>query len=334
MHLLNLEPVAPALFFATRTGPVLFRTLDYSFPFLRDCVIQLNVRKSVSMYQNISFLGYVGAYTVVKPGSFALSLNYRDAHDDHDHGKAPSILQWIYRIQKSIYRPLRDSRYEMNGCLIRALCDDEKMTYTVLVDKLEFVLWLVAPCYLTLVGLTRACRIIRDREPSLEFTVSMAPIWRRFMDDIKRQWPKLSDLTYARRLRCRYQRSNGRYLHDSLFTQRHPRIQEAHTDFMIQTNITEEKVRVLDHLIDMYSGGSKVVAKDIEAHLSDQSQGVLRAYSRFRCAENVLKGEAHNSLFAKVESLLVPPILNRNTIFVCVLAPQQGSAAHSQAYGW
>lgn len=130
-------------------GLCLTRTMDWDLMLLKDLTIEVVFRsKGRDIFIATSWVGYVGIFTGLRPGEFAVSLNYRRTND--------SLL-------KNVFRTIM---YEWpTGFLIRDVltnCSDYKEAKAILSNS-----QLISPCYFTMVGRdpeqNQGCVIIRDR---------------------------------------------------------------------------------------------------------------------------------------------------------------------------
>ncbi|KAG8160820.1 hypothetical protein KVR01_009084 [Diaporthe batatas] len=76
-----------------------FRTLDWDMDPLREVVVQLNFVNDPQgpvIARSITYVGFVGALTAVRPG-LSLSLNFRPYHND-SHSRASNLLFHYHRV--------------------------------------------------------------------------------------------------------------------------------------------------------------------------------------------------------------------------------------------
>lgn len=158
-----------SILFRNYSGEVChFRTLDWKMPILRNLTFCMDVsRNGVPLYQNITFLGYLGLYTAQRnmgDSPFSLSLNYRPLHDGHRHDFA-TILGMLIR---NIARPFRG--YEPNGFALRHAIEN-CASYPAVVQRLETCKF-SAPCYLMIAGASQATRLVRTWDPAASYPFS------------------------------------------------------------------------------------------------------------------------------------------------------------------
>lgn len=83
--------------FKTVKGPILFRNLDWEGELLKRFVFETEFRRDgKTLFRSIQFLGQVGVFTALKPGSYALALNYRKRL--RGGSIVPGITQNLYQL--------------------------------------------------------------------------------------------------------------------------------------------------------------------------------------------------------------------------------------------
>jgi hypothetical protein len=125
-----------------------FRTMDWPLMELKKLTIQINFQKeNKTQYSVITWAGYIGALTAMKPGLCSISLNYRQT--------TGSLFQNVKNLTKG---------YWPAGYLIRHVME-HNMNYAQILDHLTQSN-LVAPCYIIVCGLEsdQCVNIVRDRE--------------------------------------------------------------------------------------------------------------------------------------------------------------------------
>ncbi len=122
------------------------RSMDWPLKMLKDMTIQVEFqRNKKTVFHGITWAGYIGLFTAMKPGLCSLSLNYRPNNNG------------IFNILTSLAQGKWPSGY-----LIRDIMEKE-----VSIEKITKRLTdthLVAPCYFVLCGIKESCRIIRDMQ--------------------------------------------------------------------------------------------------------------------------------------------------------------------------
>lgn len=122
-----------------------FRTMDWPFPFLKDITVELDFQKGgKTVYKSVSWVGYVGVMTGVRPGHYSVALNYRSSNGTiYDNIKKALSLKW----------PI--------GYLIRYALDNE-MSYRKALRTFKSC-ELISPCYITMCNVAgRSHCLVRD----------------------------------------------------------------------------------------------------------------------------------------------------------------------------
>lgn len=129
-------------------GPVHYRTLDWAMPGLKPLLVHLEFRRENKVvFHAISWAGFVGVLTAMKPGVASVSLNYRKS--------GCSVLGNLWRLWKGRIPIGYLIRYEMERAISYDDCIKGLSTPP-----------LIAPCYLTIAGCqaNQACTIVRDAD--------------------------------------------------------------------------------------------------------------------------------------------------------------------------
>jgi hypothetical protein len=123
---------------------IFFRTMDWPLESLKDVTIKLTVIKNNKIvYKGITWVGYIGILTGMKPFKYALSINFRKS-DGSIYDNVLKILKMNYPISY-LCRDLLESDYDYDQV------------------KENFInVELISPCYIILSSLNEACTIIRD----------------------------------------------------------------------------------------------------------------------------------------------------------------------------
>ncbi len=141
----------------SKDGVCLTRTMDWQLSLLKDLTIQVEfISRGKVMFKATTWVGCVGIFTGMKPGAFAISLNYRRTNDS-------LFLNIIKTITYSW----------PSSFLIREVLT-ECNTYNEAVNVLSNS-ELIAPCYLTIASADHCddltdssypigCILIRDRD--------------------------------------------------------------------------------------------------------------------------------------------------------------------------
>jgi hypothetical protein len=138
------------------------RTLDWELDKLKDITVQIKiVNKDKHLFDAITWAGFVGIFTGIKPDNYTIALNYRRSEN-------PNIMTNIISLFKGYYP---------NAFFIRDLLtrNDTDEAY----DRLKKVL-LIAPAYYTFMSETVKCVIIRDRQT---FKIRQSPCVQTNSDD-------------------------------------------------------------------------------------------------------------------------------------------------------
>ena len=128
--------------------PVHFRTMDWPLSELKEMTIIIDFQdKGKTKYSTVTWAGYIGILTAIKPNVCSISLNYRSTGE--------GLVNNLLNLGKS---------YWPAGYLIRSVMDND-LNYSQIIDRLSNCK-LVAPCYLIVCGIeTEQCiNIVRDRE--------------------------------------------------------------------------------------------------------------------------------------------------------------------------
>jgi hypothetical protein len=136
-------------------GHVFIRTMDWDLPELKDITVKIRVvdrrpeggggPQGRHIFEAITWAGFVGIFTGIRPGKYAVALNYRRSSN-------PSLLDNMLSIFKG---------YSPNSFFIRDLLTNDDVP-----DRIKTVK-LVAPAYYTIMG-DRNFVVIRDREDYFE----------------------------------------------------------------------------------------------------------------------------------------------------------------------
>jgi acid ceramidase len=146
----ELSACCTSMIYLNNETPVHLRTMDWPLDFLKKLTITVDFqRNGKTVYKTITWAGYIGAFTAMKPGVCSISMNYRETDT--------SILNNILNLAKS---------YWPSGYLIRHVMETEN-DISKIYDYLTEAK-LVAPCYFVLCGNTKkeCFDIVRDRVSS------------------------------------------------------------------------------------------------------------------------------------------------------------------------
>ena len=130
-------------------GPLHFRTLDWGMKGLNQLTVQIEFRQNnKTVYSAITWAGFVGHLTVMKPGVGSISLNYRATPNGR-------LMHNLWRLWYGYYPA---------GYWIRDVIERCK-SYKEIVQQLSNRP-LIAPCYFVVSGTRNGegCRLIRDRQ--------------------------------------------------------------------------------------------------------------------------------------------------------------------------
>lgn len=131
---------------ASDFGHVFIRTMDWDLPELKDITIKIRVVSGDrDIFDAITWAGFVGIFTGIRPGKYAIALNYRRSAN-------PSLLDNMLSIFKGYYP---------NSFFIRDLLTNDDTP-----DRIKEVM-LVAPAYYTVMS-DRTFVIVRGREEYVE----------------------------------------------------------------------------------------------------------------------------------------------------------------------
>jgi hypothetical protein len=120
------------------------RTMDWPLEELKKITIEVEFTKNnKTIYKAITWAGYVGILTAVKPNICSISLNYRRANGN--------ILENIMNLCLGMWP---------GGYLIRYLMENE-FKFDDIVKELK-ISRLVAPCYFIICGLENAYNVVRN----------------------------------------------------------------------------------------------------------------------------------------------------------------------------
>lgn len=121
-----------------------FRTMDWPLECLKDITIHLNVVKDgKQVYQGVTWIGYVGILTGMKPYKYALAVNFRRS-DGSLYDNILKVLNMKWPISY-LCREILESDYDLDK-----IKDD--------LENFE----LISPCYIILCGIEKSHVIIRD----------------------------------------------------------------------------------------------------------------------------------------------------------------------------
>ena len=129
---------------------VLGRTMDWDADFLRAMTIEVDFRRSGrTVFLATTWAGFVGVFTGMRPGAYAVSVNFRRT----------AVGTFWSNLTKSAQRawPV--------GFLVRAVLDNDQICdYQQAVNALS-TSTLIAPCYLTVAGIRghEGCVLTRGR---------------------------------------------------------------------------------------------------------------------------------------------------------------------------
>ena len=77
----------------SKQGPCLTRTMDWELPLLKELTIEVEfMKEGRRLFDATTWVGCVGIFTGMKPGAFAVSLNYRRTNDSALLNVAKTIL--------------------------------------------------------------------------------------------------------------------------------------------------------------------------------------------------------------------------------------------------
>ena len=144
----ELSACCTSAVFPVENVPVHFRTMDWPLLELKRMTITIDFQdKGKTKYSVVTWAGYIGALTAMKPGVCSVSLNYRVTGD--------GLMANIKNLAKS---------YWPSGYLIRSLMEKDLSCEQVIEGLCQCKL--VAPCYLIVCGVeNKQCvNIVRDRE--------------------------------------------------------------------------------------------------------------------------------------------------------------------------
>lgn len=135
----------------SKDGVCLTRTMDWELPMLKDLTIEVEFMTNNKVaFKATTWVGCVGIFTGMKPGAFAVSLNYRRTNDS-----------LFLNIMKTI-------TYCWPASFLIRVALTHCNTYEEAVNILSNS-DLIAPCYLTIASAdlskdSRGCILIRDRD--------------------------------------------------------------------------------------------------------------------------------------------------------------------------
>lgn len=139
-----------AIYLQSDGKPVHLRTMDWDLPELKKLTVKLNfIKDNKLVFSGISWAGYIGVLTAMKPDTCSISLNFRRCGD--------GLLVNLKNLVLSKWPA---------GYLIRELMTNET-EYTKIIDYL-MTSSLVAPCYFVICGRNKdeCYNIVRDRDDS------------------------------------------------------------------------------------------------------------------------------------------------------------------------
>ena len=142
---------------------VCVRVMDWELELLKEITIQIKVvNRGVHLFDSITWAGFVGIFTGIKPNNYTIALNYK-------RSEQPDFLKNIISLFKGYYP---------NAFLIRDILTNDNVS--VAYDRLKQSS-LIAPAYYTFMSEPFKCTIIRDRETA---KVKVAPCIQTNCDDI------------------------------------------------------------------------------------------------------------------------------------------------------
>lgn len=139
----------------SKDGVCLTRTMDWELPLLKDLTIEVEfMSQNKVMFIATTWVGCVGIFTGMKPGAYAISLNYRRTNDS----LLLNVVKTITYCWPSSFliREVLTDCYTYNEAM-RVLANSD----------------LIAPCYLTIASAdcndnqnheSRGCILVRDRD--------------------------------------------------------------------------------------------------------------------------------------------------------------------------
>ncbi len=140
------------------------RTMDWEMPELKALTINIKVVNSnTHLFDAVTWAGFIGIFTGIKPNQYSISLNYRRTSNPNFLSNVKSAFQGYYP----------------NSFFIRDLlstCNDEKQAF----DRIKLT-YIIAPAYYTFLSDTIKCSIIRDRT---SFSIKEAPCVQTNCDGI------------------------------------------------------------------------------------------------------------------------------------------------------
>lgn len=142
---------------------VMIRSMDWELPELKSLTVRIKVvENDKHLFDAISWAGFTGIFTGIRPNKYAIALNYRRSSN-------PNFITNIMSVFKGYYP---------NAFFLRRLlseCDDEESVKSVK---------LISPSYITILSNKTKGTIIRDREPSNNRNFRQAPYIQTNCDDI------------------------------------------------------------------------------------------------------------------------------------------------------
>jgi hypothetical protein len=144
----ELSAACTSAVFMVGDVPVHFRTMDWPLNELKKMTITIDFKDGEkTVYSVVTWAGYIGAFTAIKPGVCSISLNYREGND--------SLSTNLANLIKS---------YWPAGYLIRDVMESGRSYHRIF--KCLKSANLVAPCYFIICGINKdqCFNIVRDRQ--------------------------------------------------------------------------------------------------------------------------------------------------------------------------
>ncbi len=133
-----------------------YRTMDWDLPELKSLTITVDfTRQGQVVYRSLTWAGYIGCFTALKPDCCSVSLNFRQSQG--------TLSDNIRRLVQSYYPA---------GYLIRDLMESD-LNCQQIIDQLSTI-QLVAPCYFIVCGRTQdeCVDIVRERDSYQQFMMT------------------------------------------------------------------------------------------------------------------------------------------------------------------
>jgi hypothetical protein len=140
---------------------VMYRTMDWAMPFLKDITIELEIIKGgKTLAISPTWVGCVGMFTIHIPNKYSIAINYRRTKPIG----FTSLLQNIYRTL-SMSWPI--------SYLVRRIAESN-IEYEEAVKLLQEAT-IISPCYITVYSFSKSCIITRSIDSQETHSINVDP---------------------------------------------------------------------------------------------------------------------------------------------------------------